>query len=118
MPAPREGGECSRAQDEVYAFYGYLVAEPGTVICLLGGSHRRLKAPQQGLSVVREPPKFPESSQTLSNLLCLAGVSSGKARTPSGGGCGSCSGCRHGHAWHVHVLQVMLVDVQMKTLVP
>ena len=64
MPAPREGGECSRAQDEVYACYGYLVAEPGTVICLLGGSHRRLKAPQQGLSVVREPPKFPESSQT------------------------------------------------------
>ena len=62
-----------------------------------------------------EPPEFPESSQTLSNLLCIAGISSGKAGAPSGGGCGSCSGRKHGHAWHAHVL--VLVDVQMKTTV-
>ena len=65
------------------------------------------------LSVVQEPPEFPESCQILSNLLCLAGISSGKAGAPSGGGCGSCSGRKHGHAWHAHVL--VLVDVQMKT---
>ena len=71
----------------------------------LGGQETMTK---EGIPAYPEFDNYTESS--------LAGTSSGEAMWPSGGGCGSCSGCWRDHAWHMHVL--MRVDFQMKTLGP